>query len=77
MSEVAPGKSVGGEVVMSGNYVERMVEKKVGKKEGRVYYVCDINFVGGYRGSERIVYSNDGVICYTPDHYETFEVLYK
>lgn len=77
LSEVAPGKSVGGDVVMSGNHVERMVEQKVGKKEGRVYYVCDINFVGGYRGAERIVYSNDGLICYTPDHYETFEVLYK
>lgn len=45
-------------------------------KNGRKYYECDINYQGGYRGSERIVYSNDGLIFYTNDHYETFEQLY-
>lgn len=77
LSEVAPGKSVGGEVVRSGHYVSQSVDKKVGKKEGRIYYMCDINYTGGFRGAERLIYSNDGVICYTPDHYETFEVLYR
>ena len=28
------------------------------------------------RGAERIVFSNDGLIYYTGDHYETFELLY-
>lgn len=46
------------------------------KKEGRKYYECDINYKGGYRGSERIVYSNDGLVFYTVDHYETFEQLF-
>lgn len=51
-------------------------EKLLPEKEGRVYYECDINYEGGYRGSERLVYSNDGLIFYTGDHYESFEQLY-
>jgi hypothetical protein len=46
------------------------------KKDGRIYYECDVNYKGGYRGSERIVYSNDGLIFYTNDHYESFTQLY-
>ncbi len=45
-------------------------------KEARQYYECDINYEGGYRGAERLVYSNDGLIYYTADHYDTFELLY-
>lgn len=46
------------------------------KKDGRQYYECDIDYEGGYRGAERIVYSNDGLIYYTADHYDSFELLY-
>lgn len=46
------------------------------KEDGRQYYECDISYEGGYRGAERLVYSNDGLIYYTADHYETFELLY-
>ncbi|MDX9918004.1 MAG: ribonuclease domain-containing protein [Gudongella sp.] len=46
------------------------------KEEGRIYYECDVNYSGGFRGSERIVYSNDGLIFYTGDHYESFDQLY-
>ena len=46
------------------------------KKEGRIYYECDVNYEGGYRGAERIVFSNDGLIFYTDDHYESFTQLY-
>lgn len=45
------------------------------KKSGRQYYECDIDYRGGSRGAKRIVYSNDGLIFYTADHYETFEQL--
>ncbi len=45
-------------------------------KDGRQYYECDINYEGGYRGAERLVYSNDGLIYYTADHYDSFELLY-
>ncbi|MCH5268591.1 MAG: Ig-like domain-containing protein [Lachnospiraceae bacterium] len=48
------------------------------QETGRQYYECDINTLGALqRGAERLVYSNDGLIYYTPDHYETFVLLYE
>ena len=44
--------------------------------KGRKYYEADINYQGGYRNAERIIFSNDGLIFYTDDHYSTFEQLY-
>ncbi len=45
--------------------------------EDHDYYECDINTLyAKERGPERIVYSDDGLIFYTPDHYESFEQLY-
>ena len=70
LERYAPGKSIGGSYF--GNY-----EGKLPKKKGRTYYECDIDTKGKRsRGPKRIVYSNDGLIYYTPDHYETFELLY-
>ena len=46
------------------------------KESGRIWYECDVNYGGGFRGSERVVYSSDGLIYYTKDHYETFSQLY-
>ena len=66
---VAPGMSIGGSSF--GNYEGLLPEKK-----GRKYFECDINYVKGNRGAERLVYSNDGLIFYTGDHYESFEQLY-
>lgn len=44
---------------------------------GRVWYECDINTLGASsRGAERLVWSNDGLIYYTADHYESFTRLY-
>ena len=66
----APGKSIGGS--RFGNY-----EGLLPSKEGRVYMECDIDTAGKKsRGAKRIVYSNDGLIYYTEDHYESFELLY-
>ncbi|MCI8511116.1 MAG: ribonuclease [Lachnospiraceae bacterium] len=69
LSTVAPGKSIGGS--RFGNY-----EEKLPKKDGRTYYECDIEYESGNRNAKRLVYSNDGLIFYTEDHYETFEQLY-
>lgn len=45
---------------------------------GRTWTECDINTNGASgRGAERIVFSNDGLIYYTNDHYESFELLYE
>ncbi len=69
LSIVAPGKSIGGS--RFGNY-----EEKLPKKKGRTYYECDIDYESGNRNAKRLVYSDDGLIFYTEDHYETFEQLY-
>lgn len=46
--------------------------------EDEIYFEADVNYNGGYRGSERLVYTKKGkVIYYTGNHYETFEVLYE
>lgn len=66
----APGKCIGGSYF--GNY-----EGKLPEKEGREYTECDIDTLGKRsRGAKRIVFSNDGLIYYTDDHYNTFELLY-
>ena len=65
LHEVAPGCSIGGD--RFGNY-----EGQLPDKQGRKWTECDINYTGGYRGGERIVFSNDGLIYYTNDHYSTF-----
>ncbi len=69
LDEVAPGMSIGGDYF--GNY-----EGNLPEADDRDYYECDIDFDGTYRNAKRIVYSNDGLIYYTDDHYETFELLY-
>lgn len=66
----APGMCIGGN--RFGNY-----EGLLPEKEGRVYTECDIDTLGAEkRGAKRIVFSNDGLIYYTEDHYQTFELLY-
>ncbi|MDY4970618.1 MAG: ribonuclease domain-containing protein [Lachnospiraceae bacterium] len=67
--DVADGMSIGGS--RFGNY-----EGELPDREGRRWYECDVNYEGGYRGAERLLYSNDGLIYYTGDHYKTFKQLY-
>ena len=67
LSKDAPGKSIGGD--RFGNYEGALPTDKK-------YRECDIDYKGGKRGAKRIVYSEDGYIYYTEDHYESFEQLY-
>lgn len=67
--EAFPGMSVGGS--RFGNY-----EGQLPEKAGRRYYECDIDYQGGRRNAKRLVYSNDGLIFYTDDHYKSFTQLY-
>lgn len=69
LHKVAPGKSIGGDKF--GNF-----EGLLPKQKGRQYYECDIDYGGGKRNAKRIVFSNDGLIYYTNDHYNSFEKLY-
>ena len=68
VEDYAPGCSIGGD--RFGNYEGIL-------PEGKKYTECDIDTLGrSSRGAKRIVFSNDGCIYYTDDHYETFELLY-
>ncbi len=69
LDEVCPGMSIGGSVFYND-------DGKLPDAEGRTWHECDIDYDGGMRGPERIVWSTDGLIYYTPDHYESFEQLY-
>lgn len=68
LEPVAPGMCIGGDYF--GNYEELL-------PEDREYTECDIDTLGkSSRGAKRIVFSDDGLIYYTEDHYESFELLY-
>lgn len=70
LEDYAPGKCIGGD--RFGNY-----EGLLPKAKGRTWTECDIDTLGASsRGAKRIVFSNDGLIYYTDDHYESFELLY-
>ena len=65
--DVAYGTSIGGD--RYGNFGGQL-------PQGERYYEADVNYDGGYRGGERVVYTDDGDVWYTSDHYESFERLY-
>lgn len=65
--EYAPGMSIGGDHF--GNY-EGLLPKDVKYRE------CDVNYAGGRRGAERLIYGDDGSVYYTGDHYASFTQLY-
>ena len=69
VSDAAPGMSIGGDYF--GNY-----ERKLPVVKGRKYYEADCFYQGGPRNEYRIIYSNDGHVWYTDDHYNTFTELY-
>lgn len=70
VEEYAPGKCIGGDHF--GNY-----EGLLPDKPGRSYTECDIDTLGkSGRGAKRIIFSNDGLIYYTEDHYASFTLLY-
>ncbi len=65
LHEVAPGKSIGGNVYYNN-------ERLLPSAPNRTWYEADINYSSGYRGNDRILYSNDGLVYKTSDHYKTF-----
>ena len=69
------------------NFITKKEAQSMGwdNKKGNLWEVADGmciggdhfgNYEGGYRGAERIIFSDDGDIYYTGDHYESFEQLY-
>lgn len=70
LDDYAYGCCIGGN--RFGNY-----EGLLPEADGRKYTECDIDTMhASKRGAKRIVFSNDGLIYYTDDHYESFTLLY-
>ncbi len=65
LHKVAPTRVFGGTIFSNR-------DKVMPEAPGRIWYEADINSTSQKRGLERIVYSNDGLVFYTPDHYRTF-----
>ena len=65
--DVAYGASIGG---------DRFGNREGLLPKGETYYECDVNYTGGYRGEERLIFTDDGDVYYTNDHYRSFEKLY-
>lgn len=66
LCDVLPMKAIGGDYF--GNY-----EGLLPKEKNRTYFEADINYDCGKRGADRLVFSNDGLIFVTYDHYKTFQ----
>ena len=57
---------------MIGGDVYKNKNGKLPTASGRIWYEADINYRAGFRNTERILYSNDGLLFVTYDHYHTF-----
>ena len=69
VSDLGPGITIGGDYF--GNY-----EQKLPVVKGRKYYEADCYYEGGPRNEYRIIFSNDGHVWFTGDHYNTFTELF-
>lgn len=65
LAQELPGMMIGGD-----KYKNR--DKRLPDTPGRVWYEADFDYVSGYRNDCRLLYSNDGLIFVTYDHYATF-----
>ena len=64
----APGKCIGG---------DRFYNNEGLLPRGHTYYECDIGTLGkSSRGAQRIVFTYDGLVYYTSNHYKSFTLLY-
>ena len=67
---VARGRVIGGD--RFGNR-----EKLLPDKRDRKWFEADVDFFCGSRGPKRLVWSNDGLLYLTTDHYQTFKEVPK
>jgi hypothetical protein len=65
LNTVAPGKIIGGDIYYNDN-------GHLPSSSGRIWHEADINYDGGFRNDSRMLFSNDGLIFATYDHYKTF-----
>lgn len=67
--DVSDKKSIGGDKLFNRENLLPVIK-------GRIYFEADIDYKGGYRNKKRIVFSNDGLIYYSDNHYDSFTLLY-
>lgn len=60
-----PGKMIGGDIYENKN-------GHLPEAPNRIWYKADVNYYEGKRNGHRILWSNDGLIFITYDHYVTF-----
>ncbi len=65
LAEVVPGKLIGGN-----EYSNR--DHRLPEAPGRIWYEAYFDYIGGFRNDCRLMYSSDGLIFVTYDHYRTF-----
>ena len=65
LADTLPGKVIGGSLY-------RNIDGKLPKDKARVWHEADFDYSSGYRNDSRILYSSDGLIFVTYDHYKTF-----
>lgn len=65
LAQVLPGKLIGGDI-----YKNR--DGRLPQAEGRIWYEADFDYSSGYRNNCRLLFSNDGLLFATYDHYTTF-----
>ena len=70
LDAVAPSKTIYGGIYHNRN-------GKLPSEENRIWYEADINYIGGFRGHDRILFSNDGLIFVSYDHYKTYYEIIK
>ena len=65
LAEVLPGRMIGGKIY-------RNRDHGLPESDGRIWHEADFDYVNGYRNTCRLLYSNDGLLFVTYDHYLTF-----
>lgn len=66
LCNVLPGRAIGGD-----RFSNR--EQRLPMQQGRQWYEADVNYDCGHRDADRLLYSSDGLIFLTTDHYRSFK----
>jgi len=70
LADVLPGCMIGGDEFLNDN-------NKLPDAPGRTWHEADIDYTYGKRNLKRILYSNDGLVFVSEDHYQTFYEITK
>ena len=65
LSDASPNKMIGGDIFKND-------KNKLPTKSGRIWREADLDYTKGKRNAKRILWSDDGLIFVSYDHYQTF-----